>query len=100
MLRKNDCVPAGGFVQLMAGDKPSPVATPGAAWVNFTGMSPPSGNPETVSVIGGAAGAPPPRCPPGCCAASGNEASTVIIDMTNLFVGLIAKAPAALMIAP
>jgi hypothetical protein len=29
------------------------VATPGAAWLNFTGTSPPSGNPSTVSVIAG-----------------------------------------------
>ena len=57
MFRKNDWVPAGAFVQLIAGDSPSPVATPGAAWLNFTGISPPSGNPATVSVIGGAAGA-------------------------------------------
>src|SRR5215212_6058687 len=82
MLRKNDCVPAGAFVQLIAGDSPSPVATPGAAWLNFTGTSPPSGKPSTVSVIAGAAGAAP-RCPPGCCAAIDTAASTVIIDPTN-----------------
>src|SRR5262245_8558098 len=63
MLSTNDCVPAGTLVQLNAGDVPSPGAAPGAAWLNFTGMSPPSGNPETVNVIGGLAGAPP-RCPP------------------------------------
>src|SRR6478672_5876507 len=88
MFRKNDCVPAGGFVQLIAGESPSPVATPGAACVNFTGISAPSAKPTTVSVIGGAAGAPP-RCPPGCCAAIGTKASTVIIETTNVPVGVI-----------
>src|SRR3954451_7711445 len=62
MLRKKDCVPAGTLAQLMAGDNPSPVATPGAAWLNFTGIDPPSANPSTVIVIGGAAGAPPRCC--------------------------------------
>jgi glyoxylase-like metal-dependent hydrolase (beta-lactamase superfamily II) len=44
----------------MAGDVPSPTGTPGAAWLNFTGNCPPSGNPETVIVI---AGGGVPRCP-------------------------------------
>src|SRR5690348_14202536 len=88
MFKKNDCVPGGGFVQLIAGDSPSPVATPGAAWVNLTRMSPPSGKPATVNVIAGAAGAPP-RCPPGCCAAIGANASRVIIERRNLPVGFI-----------
>src|SRR5262245_24952282 len=88
MFRKNDRVPAGAFAQLIAGDSPSPVATPGAACVNFTGMSPPSGKPATVSVIAGAAGAPP-RCPPGLCAAIGAYGSSVIMQITNPSVGLI-----------
>src|SRR5258708_20490272 len=82
MLRKNACVPAGALIQLTAGDSPSPVATPGAAWLNFTGTSPPSGNPATVNVIAGAAGAAP-RCPAGCCAARDTAASRAIIDTTN-----------------
>src|SRR5204863_9739045 len=91
MFRKNDCVPAGGFAQLIAGDSPSPVATPGAACVNFTGISLPSGNPATVSVIAGAGGAAgaPPRCPPGCWPAIDNDASRVIIETTSHPVGLI-----------
>src|SRR5512134_2660314 len=68
MFNTNDCVPAGTFVQLIAGDVPSPGAAPGAAWLNFTGICPPSGNPLTVIVIGGplAAGAAPR-----CCADAG-----------------------------
>src|SRR5262245_5759740 len=62
MLSTNDCVPAGVFVQLIAGDVPSPGAAPGAACENFTGICPPSGNPVTVKTMAGAAGAPP-RCP-------------------------------------
>jgi hypothetical protein len=72
MLSTNDCVPAGTFAQLIAGDVPSPGAAPSAAWLYFTGIWPPSGNPATVRVIAGAAGPParwPPRCP-GACAAS------------------------------
>src|ERR1043166_5003068 len=61
MLSTNDCVPAGTFVHVIAGDSPSPTATPGAAWLYFTGICPPSAKPATVIVIGGAAGAPP-RC--------------------------------------
>jgi hypothetical protein len=57
MFRTNDCVPGGVFVHDIAGDVPSPGATPGAAWLNLTGICPPSANPETVNVIGGAAGA-------------------------------------------
>src|SRR5476651_1108826 len=78
MLRKNDCVPAGTLAQLIAGDKPSPVATPGAAWLNFTGTSPPSGNPATVNVIAGAAGAAPR-----CWAAIGIAMNTAIVETTN-----------------
>src|SRR4051794_41931179 len=74
MLRKKDCVPAGTLVQLIAGDSPSPVATPGAAWLNFTGMSAPSANPATVTVIAGAAGAAgaAPRCPAGARGGGGS----------------------------
>src|SRR3954471_4617037 len=85
MLRKKDCVPAGTLVQLIAGDSPSPVATPGAAWLNFTGMSAPSGNPATVKVRAGAAGAAA-RCPPGGCAAAGIAASKAIVDTHNPIV--------------
>src|SRR5579862_2229580 len=60
MLRKKLWVPAGALAQLIAGDVPSPTATPGAAWLNLTGIWPPSGNPEMVRVIAGAAGAPLP----------------------------------------
>src|ERR1700674_6080286 len=77
LLRKNDCVPAGALVQLIAGDNPSPVATPGAAWLYFTGTSPPSGNPSTVRIMAGAAGAPR------CCAAIGIAAMSVIDEPTN-----------------
>src|SRR5258706_13627773 len=77
MLRKNDCVPAGTLIQLMAGDSPSPVATPGAAWLNFTGMSAPSAKPATVSVRAGAGGAA------GCCAGLGIAASRAIVGTTN-----------------
>src|SRR5215475_4633724 len=82
MFRTNDCVPAGALVQLIAGDSPSPVATPGAACVNLTGTSPPSGNPATVSVMGAAGGAPP-RCAPGCGAAIANAPSSGIIETTS-----------------
>src|ERR1700681_1634258 len=77
MLRKYDCVPAGTLVQLIDGDNPSPVATPGAAWLYFTGRSPPSGNPSTVNIMAGAAGAPR------CCAAIGIAASSAIDETTN-----------------
>src|SRR3954447_13685877 len=78
MFSTNDCVPAGGVVQLIAGDNPSPGATPSAAWLNFTGICPPSLNPETVSVIAGPAGAPPARCPPPPrCPGVGAESATV-----------------------
>src|SRR3954469_14167475 len=82
MLRKNDCVPAGTLAQLIAGDNPSPVATPGAAWLNLTGISAPSANPETVNVIAGAAGGAP-RCPAGCWAASGIATVAAIDAATN-----------------
>jgi hypothetical protein len=65
------------LVQLIAGDNPSPVATPGAAWLYFTGTSPPSGNPSTVNIMAGAAGAPR------CCAAIGIAASRPIDETTN-----------------
>src|SRR4051794_38591019 len=80
MLRKNDCVPAGTLVQVMAGDVPSPGATPSAAWLNRTGMGPPSGNPATVMVIGGAAAA---GAAPRCCAAIGIAMITVKIETTS-----------------
>src|SRR5947208_2365017 len=78
MFSMKDCVPAGAFIQLMAGDFPSPGATPSAAWLYFTGICPPSGNPAMVIVIGGPAGAAgaAPRCPPGACAASATTADT------------------------
>src|SRR5476649_1167293 len=75
MLRKNDRVPAGTLAQLIAGDSPSPVATPGAAWLNFTGTSAPSANPATVNVIAGAGG--------GCWAANGITMSAAIIEATK-----------------
>jgi hypothetical protein len=71
MFNTNDCVPGGTLVHVMAGDVPSPGAAPGAAWLNFTGISPPSGKPCTVSTIAGAGGAAPAA---GCCAAAGNAA--------------------------
>ena len=48
---------------MIAGDVPSPGATPGAAWLNFTGICPPSANPATVSVMGGPAGPGMPAAP-------------------------------------
>src|SRR5690348_7864444 len=78
MFSTNDCVPAGTFVHVIAGDSPSPGATPGAAWLYFTGIWPPSGNPATVIVIAGAAGAPP-----ACCIAAAAAAMTTNIDVTN-----------------
>src|SRR5580765_8401202 len=90
MLRKKDCVPGGTFTQLIAGDRPSPVATPGAAWLNFTGISAPSANPATVKVRAGAAGAAAaPRCPAGCCAANGITASKASVETTNHVPGRI-----------
>jgi hypothetical protein len=38
-------------------------AAPGAAWLNSTGICPPSANPVIVMVIGGPAGAAPRRVP-------------------------------------
>ena len=67
-------VPAGTFVQVMAGESPSPVATPGAAWLNFTGNWPPSGKPATVSTIGAAGAGAAPRC----CAPSGLVMTTTV----------------------
>src|SRR5258708_18450257 len=91
MLRKNDCVPAGTLIQLIAGDSPSPVATPGAAWLNFTGMSAPSANPATVSVKAGGGGAAAPRCPAGCRAVIRIAASRAIIETTNHVRGRIGR---------
>src|SRR5262245_47176782 len=59
MLSTNDCVPAGAFIHLISGEVPSPGAAPGAAWLNSTGICPPSAKPVIVMVIGGPAGAPP-----------------------------------------
>src|SRR5688572_1752723 len=74
MFSTNDCVPAGTFVQLIAGEVPSPGAAPAAAWLNRTGISPPSGKPCTVSTIAGAGGAAPPA---GCCAAAGSASNAL-----------------------
>src|SRR5256885_8078111 len=82
MWRTNDCVPAGTFAQLIAGDVPSPGAAPSAAWLNFTGIWPPSGKPETVKVIAGAAGAPA-RCPVCARAATGIATDRTLIETTN-----------------
>src|SRR5207249_12096951 len=84
MLRTKDCVPAGTLAQVIAGDVPSPGAAPSAAWLNLTGISPPSGNPVIVIVIGGppAPGAPA-RCPARCCATSGTAMSETAIDTKN-----------------
>src|SRR4051812_26966764 len=79
MLRTKLCVPAGTLDQLIAGEVPSPGATPGAAWLNFTGIWPPSGNPAIVIVIGGAAGAAAPRCPPRSCAVADAETSQAAV---------------------
>ena len=80
MLRKNDCVPAGTLVQVIAGDVPSPGAAPSAAWLNLTGIWPPSGKPAMLIVIGGAAGA---GAAPRCCAARGEMADNVMINPAN-----------------
>jgi hypothetical protein len=71
MFKTHDWVPGGTFVQVIAGDVPSPGAAPGAAWLKRTGISPPSGKPCTVSTMAGAGGAAPAA---GCCAAAGNAA--------------------------
>src|SRR5919198_489820 len=81
MLRTNDCVPAGTFVQLIAGEVPSPGAAPGAAWLNFTGISPPSGNAAMVIVMAGPPGAPLRW--PRSCAATGSDISATTIETTN-----------------
>src|SRR5580765_5342873 len=78
MFSTNDCVPAGTFAHVMAGDRPSPGDTPGAAWLYFRGIWPPSGKPATVIVIAGAAGAPP-----GCCVAATAAAKTTSIEVMN-----------------
>src|SRR6185436_14899892 len=81
MFSTNDCVPAGTFVQVIAGDSPSPTATPGAAWLYFTGICPPSENPATVMVIGGAAGAPPR-----CCAETATASRAKPVQSMNVCV--------------
>src|SRR6185503_8228713 len=78
MFSTKDCVPGGTLPQLIAGEVPSPGAAPGAAWLNLTGICPPSGKPVTVSVIAGGGGAPP-RCPPGAWAAA-----AAAIAITNI----------------
>ena len=50
------------------------VPTPGAAWLNFTGIWPPSGKPATVSTIGAAGAGVAPRC----CAPSGLVMTTTV----------------------
>src|SRR5262245_19544792 len=75
-------VPAGALAQLIAGDVPSRGAAPSAAWLNLTGIWPPSGNPGIVSVMGRAAGAAP-RWPPRSCAAIGSATSITIDDTMN-----------------
>jgi hypothetical protein len=83
MFNTNDCVPAGTFAHEIAGDVPSPGATPGAAWLNRTGTSAPSANPETVSVIAGGGGVPP-RCPPpagGFCVAISAAGTKIIVSV-------------------
>src|SRR6185436_9335306 len=82
MLSTKVCVPAGTLAQAIAGDVPSPGAAPGAAWLNFTGMSAPSANPVTVSVIAGAAGAPP-RWPAGDCAINGTAMDRMNTENTS-----------------
>src|SRR5215471_9537584 len=66
MCRKKLCVPAGALAHFIAGDVPSPGATPAAAWLNLTGIWPPSGNPEMVRVMADEAGAGPPLGGPPC----------------------------------
>ena len=82
MFSTKDCVPAGTLAHAIAGDVPSPGAAPSAAWLNFTGISPPSGNPVTVSVIAGAAGAPP-RWPAGACAINGAATDRMKSETTS-----------------
>src|SRR3954470_19307054 len=84
MFRTKLCVPGGVLVHVMAGESPSPVATPGAACVYFTGIWPPSLNPATVIVIGGgAAGAPPP---PRCWAFSDTTVAQAVISRTAICI--------------
>src|SRR5215831_5778576 len=82
------CVPGGMFVHLISGDVPSPAGTPGAACEYFTGISPPSGNPATVIVIGGAAGAPPPRC---ACAEQTDPMTNVATNRKSNFFILVLR---------
>src|SRR5688572_18444179 len=89
MFSTNDCVPAGTFVQVMAGDVPSPGAAPGAAWLNFTGISPPSGKPCTVRTMAGAGGAAPAAgAAPGCCAAAGSAATNPLTTIIAIVLML------------
>src|ERR1044072_670224 len=88
MLRTNDCVPAGTFAHLIACAGPSPGAAPSAAWLNFAGVGPASGSPETVRVIAGAAGAPA-RCPACARAATGIATDRTLIETTNHSLALM-----------
>src|SRR5262252_9589695 len=73
MFSTNDCVPAGTLLHEIAGDNPSPVATPGAAWLFFTGIGPPSAKPATVIVI----------APGGACAEEIEE-TTINTEITEI----------------
>src|SRR5262245_24490764 len=80
MWRKKLCVPAGVLAHWIAGEVPSPGAAPGAAWLNFTGIWPPSGNPVMVRVIAGAGGC----LAGGFCASANAEAErTKVVESTS-----------------
>src|SRR5215207_6984928 len=98
MVSTKDCVPAGTLAHAIAGDVPSPGAAPGAAWLNFTGISPPSGKPVTVSVIAGPAGAAgaAPRWPAGACAVVFAAANRTNRETMMSVVGLMLRTPGAL----
>src|SRR4051812_28123112 len=83
MFSTNDCVPAGTLVHVIAGETPSPGATPGAAWLYFTGIWPPSENPATVIVIGGGGGVA--GAPPRCCAVTVVHPRATIVEPINTF---------------
>src|SRR4051794_26925028 len=72
------CVLGGGFVQLSWGE------TCSAAWVYFTGISSPSGQPLVVNVIEGGAGAAPRAGTCGACAAE--FAAMAISDMSAIVI--------------
>src|SRR5579883_961672 len=88
MWRKKLCVPAGALAQLIAGDVPSPGATPGAAWLNLTGIRPPSANPGMVSVIAGEAGGALPLADPPCADSSRVVMETVITSNKTEYMRL------------